>query len=79
MATNNEAEYEALLLGLGICLAAGSKKVIAHTYSQLIVGHVNGDYEAKDDSMKMYLVKVREAVAKFDSVAILHIPRSENA
>ena len=79
MATNNEAEYEALLLGLGICLASGSKKVIAHTYSQLIVGHVNGDYEAKDDSMKMYLVKVREAVAKFDSVAILHIPRSENA
>ena len=40
---------------------------------------MNGDYKAKDDSMKMYLAKVKEAVAKFDLVVILYIPRSENA
>lgn len=37
-ATSNEAEYEALMLGLGICLASGAKNVIAHTDSQLIAG-----------------------------------------
>ena len=79
MATNNEAKYEALLLGLGICLASGAKMVIAHTNSQLIAEHVNGNYEAKDDGMKMYFVKVQEAIEKFNSVVIVHIPRSENA
>ena len=78
-ATNTEAEYKALLLGIGICLASGAKKVVAHTDSQLIAGHVNGDYEAKNDSMKLYLTKVWEAIAKFNSVVILHIPRFENA
>lgn len=47
--------------------------------SQLIAGQVNGDFEAKDDSMKMYPDKVREAPIKFHSVTLVHIPRSENA
>lgn len=39
--------------------------------SQLNAGKVNGDYKAKDDSMKMYLAKVKEAMAKFHLVAQL--------
>ena len=68
-----------MLLGLGICLAFGAIKVVAYTDSQLIAGQVNGDYEAKDDSIKMYLVKVKEAMAKFHSVVLLHIPQLKNA
>lgn len=40
---------------------------------------MNGDYEAKDESMKLYLANVKEAMAKFHSVVLLHIPRSENS
>ncbi|XP_057521634.1 uncharacterized protein LOC130801774 [Amaranthus tricolor] len=42
-ASNNEAEYEALLMGLRICYETGAKKLSAFSDSQLIVGQVNGN------------------------------------
>ncbi|XP_057543932.1 uncharacterized protein LOC130823331 [Amaranthus tricolor] len=78
-ASNNEAEYEALLMGLRICYEAGAKNLSAFSDSQLIVGQVNGEFEAKDDSMKMYLQQVKEFVQKFDKFTLEHIPRSQNA
>ena len=63
-ASNNEAEYEALLLGLKISYEAGAKTLSTFSDSQLIVGQVNGEFEAKHDSMKMYLQQVREFVKK---------------
>ena len=41
-ASNNEAEYEALLLGLKICYEAGAKTLSTFSDSQLIVWQVNG-------------------------------------
>ncbi|XP_057538103.1 uncharacterized protein LOC130815609 [Amaranthus tricolor] len=78
-ASNNEAEYEALLMGLKICYEAGAKELAAFSDSQLIVGQVNGEFEAKDDSMKMYLQQVKDFVPKFDKFTLEHIPRSQNA
>ncbi|XP_057548270.1 uncharacterized protein LOC130826724 [Amaranthus tricolor] len=78
-ASKNEAEYEALLMGLRICYETGAKKLSAFSDSQLIVGQVNGEFEAKDDSMKMYLQQVKEFVQKFDKFTLEHIPRSQNA
>ncbi|XP_057540552.1 uncharacterized protein LOC130818402 [Amaranthus tricolor] len=78
-ASNNEAEYEALLMGLKICCEAGAKELAAFSDSQLIVGQVNGEFEAKDDSMKMYLQQVKDFVPKFDKFTLEHIPRSQNA
>ncbi|XP_057540741.1 uncharacterized protein LOC130818595 [Amaranthus tricolor] len=78
-ASNNEAEYEALLMGLKICYEAGGKILSAFSDSQLIVGQVNGEFEAKDESMKMYLQQVKEFVQKFDKFTLVHIPRSQNA
>ncbi|XP_057534393.1 uncharacterized protein LOC130812803 [Amaranthus tricolor] len=40
---------------------------------------INGEFEAKNDSMKMYLQQVREFVKKFDKFTLVHIPRSQNA
>ena len=77
--SNNEAEYEALLLGLKICYEAGAKTLSTFFDSQLIVGQVNGEFKAKDDSMKVYLQRVREFVKKFDKFTLIHIPRSQNA
>ncbi|XP_057518009.1 uncharacterized protein LOC130798929 [Amaranthus tricolor] len=78
-ASNNEAEYEALLMGLKICHEAGAKVLSTFSDSQLIVGQVNGEFEAKDEGMKMYLQQVREFVKKFDKFTLVHIPRSQNA
>uniref|UniRef100_A0A2N9I4E8 RNA-directed DNA polymerase n=1 Tax=Fagus sylvatica TaxID=28930 RepID=A0A2N9I4E8_FAGSY len=46
--TNNEAEYEALLLGLKTAKILGATELDVRSDSQLVVGQVNGDYEAKE-------------------------------
>ena len=55
LTTNNEAEYEALLTGLSLAKALGAKSLIVQADSQLIIGHVKGDYEAKEERMLKYL------------------------
>ena len=54
-ATNNEAEYEALLIGLSLAKALRAKNLIVQVDSQLIIGQVKGDYEAKEERMQKYL------------------------
>ncbi|XP_048493008.1 uncharacterized protein LOC125493585 [Beta vulgaris subsp. vulgaris] len=76
--SNNEAEYEALLLGIQLCKTTGARKLRAYSDSQLIVGQVTGEFEAKEDSMKMYLRKVKEEISGLSLFTITHIPRSEN-
>ena len=77
-ASNNEAEYEALLLGIQLYKIAGARRLKAHCDSQVIVGQVMGEFKAKEDSMKMYLRKVKEVIADLDPFTITQIPRSEN-
>ena len=43
--TNNEAEYEALVVGLDLARAAGVENVVVHCDSQVVINQVNGDYE----------------------------------
>ena len=49
LATNNEAEYEALLTGLSLAKALRAKSLIVQFDSQLIIGQVKRDYEAKEE------------------------------
>nr|XP_027075928.1 uncharacterized protein LOC113699782 [Coffea arabica] len=77
-ASNNEAEYEALLTGLRIAYQMGITAIKARSDSQLVVHQVRGEYEAKEDIMKKYLAKVREAIALFDVFEIEQVPRSQN-
>ena len=53
--TNNKAEYEALLTRLSLEKALGAKSLIIQDDSQLIIGQVKGDYEAKEERMQKYL------------------------
>ncbi|XP_010665592.2 uncharacterized protein LOC104882874 [Beta vulgaris subsp. vulgaris] len=78
LGSNNEAEYEALILGLQLCILAGATAIEARSDSQLIVGRVSGEYEAKEDNMRMYLAKAQEFIKKLSHFHISHIPRSEN-
>uniref|UniRef100_A0A2N9FP12 Uncharacterized protein n=1 Tax=Fagus sylvatica TaxID=28930 RepID=A0A2N9FP12_FAGSY len=77
-ATNNEAEYEALLAGLKLSESMGIKNLTVKSDSQLIVGQVKGEYEAKEDRMKKYLMVVKNLLTHFKKVELLQIPREEN-
>jgi len=51
LATNNEAEYEALLAGVAMVRQLGGKVVELYFDSRLIMGQVNGDFKAQDERM----------------------------
>uniref|UniRef100_A0A2N9HEQ4 Uncharacterized protein n=1 Tax=Fagus sylvatica TaxID=28930 RepID=A0A2N9HEQ4_FAGSY len=63
--TNNEAEYEALLMGLKTAKILGATELDVRSDSQLVVGQVNGDYEAKEGRMQQYLQLVRHQISQF--------------
>ncbi|KAL0355614.1 UNVERIFIED_CONTAM: hypothetical protein Sradi_4008300 [Sesamum radiatum] len=50
-ASNNEAEYEALVLGMGMTQHAGASHLQDYSDSQLIVKQINGEFKAKEESM----------------------------
>ena len=49
--TNNEAEYETILTGLRIAQALKAKNALLRSDSQLVIGQVKGDFEAKETRM----------------------------
>ena len=62
LTTNNEAEYEVVLMDLDLAKAAGASSVVIQNDSQVIIGHINGDYNGKGERMKEYLSMVKERV-----------------
>ena len=56
--TNNEVEYETLLKGLELAKSVEAKSVLVLGDSLLVMGQINGTYEAKEERMKKYLEKV---------------------
>ena len=78
-ATNNEAEYEALLEGMAMVQRMGEKSIKLFSDLRLVVGQVRGEFEAKDKRMQGYLSQVKCLQLKFDSFDLLHVPRSGNA
>ena len=76
--TNNEAEYKALLKSLELAKSLGAESVLVQGDSQLVIGQVNGTYEAKEERMKKYLNKVRRLIKKFRVAHFVQVPREEN-
>ena len=58
-ATNNEAEYEALLMKMMMVQKMGGKTMKVYSDSKLVVGQVRGELEARDPRMQEYLSQVR--------------------
>ncbi|XP_077232541.1 uncharacterized protein LOC143869867 [Tasmannia lanceolata] len=77
-ASNNEAEYEALLARLSLVTELGAKKLKVYSDSQLVVEQVNGTYEAKELRMKRYLEKVRVKLNGMGEVEVLQVPGGMN-
>nr|GEW04074.1 hypothetical protein [Tanacetum cinerariifolium] len=77
-ATNNEAEYEALIVGLRIAKQMGVKNLQANVDSYLVANCVSGSYIAKEPGMIQYLEKVKVLSSSFKKFSIKQVPRSEN-
>nr|GEU55827.1 reverse transcriptase domain-containing protein [Tanacetum cinerariifolium] len=69
-ATNNEAEYEALIAGLRIAEQIGIKNPQANVDSRLVANQVNEVYVAKEPSMIKYLEKVKNLASAFNEFSI---------
>ena len=59
LATNNEAEYEALLEGMSMVQRMGGKSATMFSDSRLVVGQVKGELEARDERMQGYLNRIK--------------------
>ena len=77
-ATNNEAEYETLLMGMMMVQKMGGKAVRVFSGLKLVVGQVRGDLEARDSRMQEYLCQIRSIQEKFEVFDLSHILRSGN-
>ncbi|GJX71018.1 reverse transcriptase domain-containing protein [Tanacetum coccineum] len=77
-ATNNEAEYDALIAGLWIAEQMGVKNLQANVDSRLVANQVNGTYIAKEPVMIKYLEKVKALTNTFKEFSIKQVPKGEN-
>ncbi len=77
-ATNNIAEYSALIRGLKAAGGLGAEEITVFMDSELVVKQLNGDYRVKDDGMKELFRQTLEILKDFKSFEIKHIDRSKN-
>lgn len=77
-ATNNQAEYRALLRGIRLLTEVDADAVEIFGDSQLVVNQLLGQYECKDDVLRIYYEECLRLLRGFKSVTIEHIPRHFN-
>ena len=78
-ATNNIAEYRALLLGIERARALGANEVELVADSELVVRQVRGQYRVKDAGLKPLHAEVVRSLDEFDDWSIRHVRREDNA
>jgi ribonuclease HI len=78
-ATNNVAEYQALLLGLELARELGASEVELIGDSELVVRQVRGEYRVKDTGLRELHGEVQAALAGFERWSIRHVRREQNA
>ncbi|KAH9750796.1 Ribonuclease H [Citrus sinensis] len=78
-ATNNQAEYEALIAGLELAKAVKADRVKIRTDSQLVANHVSERFQPREKKMEQYLKIVRQMMGKFEAVEVIQIPREQNS
>jgi ribonuclease HI len=77
-ATNNVAEYRALITALDEALKLGAKKVLIRGDSELIIKQMTGVYKVKHPDMKVLYDEARSLLRKFDEAKIEHNLRHKN-
>ncbi len=77
-ATNNVAEYRAVLLGIERAAALGASELELVGDSELVVKQVKGEYKVKDAALKELNAEVKKALAGFGGWSIRHVKRELN-
>jgi ribonuclease HI len=79
VATNNVAEYKALLRGIELAAALGAREVELVNDSELIAKQLTGAYKVKHPAMKPLYEQAMTALGGFESWRIRSVPRAQNA
>ena len=78
-ATNNVAEYRALLRGLELARELGARAVEVVNDSELVARQVAGQYKVKHAGLKPLFVEAIQALREFDRWSVRSVPRAQNA
>ncbi|XP_058189210.1 uncharacterized protein LOC131306800 [Rhododendron vialii] len=76
--TNNEAEYEACIVGMRVALEIGVKILEVVGDSNLVVSQANGEWRVRDKKMKQYHQELDNLILRFERVTFTHVPRMQN-
>jgi hypothetical protein len=77
-ASNNVAEYEALVHGLKMAKQIGIRRILCFGDSDLVTHQVSGDWDAKDANMASYRFYVQQLSGFFEGCEFHHVPRANN-
>jgi ribonuclease HI len=77
-ASNNSAEYEALIHGLRIVVSLGIKRLLAFGDSEIVIEQVNKEWDYVKDTMDAYCAKICKLEGHFEGIEFQHIPRNNN-
>jgi ribonuclease HI len=77
-ATNNQAEYTALVDGLKAAAALGADEVSVFADSELVVKQMKGEYKVKNADLQEKHAEAKRVAAGFKKVAYTYIPREKN-
>ena len=78
VATNNQAEYQAVLLALQEAVALGAKTIHLYLDSELVVRQLTGEYRVKNENIKNLFLETRKQIQKLSDFKVVHIPREKN-
>jgi len=76
--TNNQAEYQALLLALEKASELGATELACYLDSELVVKQLKGEYKVKDAGLAVQYLKVHNLRMKFKSISFTHVRREKN-
>lgn len=78
IATNNQAEYKALLLALKQAVALGAIELECRLDSELVVKQLKGEYKVKHPDLKPLFEQAKSLISQIKNVSFKHIPRELN-
>lgn len=78
VATNNVAEWTALLIGLEAAVNRGIRRLAVRLDSELVVKQLRGEYRVKHAGLQPLYRRARVLLRKFDEIDIRHVPRKQN-
>lgn len=78
-ATNNQAEYVGLVIGLEEALVLGCTEVVVRGDSMLVVKQVEGEWKCKSDNLRSLRDRARKLLREFRTYSISHVYRKDNS